>query len=98
MLRKSVSVKEERAPSSKTLPVGEATHAELAIERFGFTNPTAEAKSLTQPLETQRAMIMRVCDQGELPVQCYIERDREGLHRLSPVYRYELTYEARITC
>ncbi|POM61681.1 Tubby-like protein [Phytophthora palmivora] len=64
-------------------------------ELFGATNASLTDDSLSgAPQRTEinalRSFVMRTPTQGAAAIRCYVERDRDGLNRLHPIFRLYL--------
>ncbi|KAG6954226.1 hypothetical protein JG687_00011916 [Phytophthora cactorum] len=61
-------------------------------ELFGAANTCIVDKGLSGPTEANalRSFVMRSPAQGTAAIRCYVERDRQGLNRLHPVFRLYL--------
>lgn len=74
-----------------TKPSYEWTSNDVAIERFGSYAPDATAGlEGGHSLGTLRSKLIRVLRKEDSPTLCYVERDRSGLNRFQPVFRYSL--------
>ena len=72
-------------------PLYEVTSTDLEIERFGnsgFESIPTDRNRESYTVEELRLRLTRVVRRGDAPTMCYVERDRSGLNRLNPVYRW----------